>query len=85
MGSKTQLRINGGENIESDYYKRLETAKRKLNALVDEALENGTPIDETHDIMDQCKKIKLLIADALQDEGIQAQSREVDEILGEME
>ncbi len=69
----------------NDYYKRLETARQKLNSLVDEALENGTPIAETQDIMNQCAKIKRLMADVLQDEGIQAQSRKVDKIMGEME
>ncbi|MDD5016710.1 MAG: hypothetical protein PHO15_01260 [Eubacteriales bacterium] len=41
--------------------KKLKRERQKLNRLVDEALENGTPIKETREIMDQCKKIKRLV------------------------
>ena len=33
----------------------------KLNHLVDEALDNGTPINETHELMMQCRKVHELI------------------------
>lgn len=71
-----------------DYYNELQIEKRKLDSLVDEALQSGTPISETYAIMAQCAKIKRLsrdISDALQGSDLQAQSRRVDNILTKLE
>ena len=43
--------------MKSEIEKLLQQEREKLNRLVDAALENGTPIEETYDIMDQCRKI----------------------------
>jgi hypothetical protein len=68
-------------NIES----MLRQERGKLEQLVDEALQNGTPIDKTAEIMDQCKKIKRLTGDALQGSAVCAQSRRVDELIERVE
>ena len=44
-----------------DIRKELAYEQSKLNRLVEEALENGTPINETHEIMMQCRKVHKLI------------------------
>ena len=40
---------------------KLQNEQQKLNALVDEALKNGTPLCETHDIMKQCRIVHDLM------------------------
>jgi|AGTN01.2.fsa_nt_gi hypothetical protein len=40
----------------------LKEAQEKLNALVDRALAEGTPLNETFEIMKQCGKVNRLIA-----------------------
>lgn len=47
--------------METDYYMELQAERKKLENLVDEALKNGTPINKTHLIMEQCKKVNQLI------------------------
>ena len=72
------------ENIEEI----LESEREKLDSLVDEALNIGTPISETYAIMAQCAKIKRLSRDisaALQGDELQAQSRKVDNIITKLE
>jgi hypothetical protein len=69
--------------------KRLQLEREKLNRLVDEALENGTPIDRTHVIMSQCRKLRLIetgrAARALQSDAIREQSRQVDDLAVQVE
>ncbi len=43
-------------------YEELERERRKLNLLIDEALENGTPMSECKEIIEQSRKIDALIA-----------------------
>ena len=40
---------------------RLQREREKLDRLVDEALENGTPISEAHEIMKQSRKVQELL------------------------
>lgn len=47
--------------MKKDYKKQLEAERDKLNRLVDEALENGTPLSETQTIMKQSRKVDHLI------------------------
>lgn len=44
-----------------NYNNVLYLEQEKLNKLVDEALKNGTPITETHEIMEQCRKINEMM------------------------
>jgi len=64
-----------------EYYKEIKTEREKLNRLIDEALASGTPIAETYDIMDQCKKMKRVASEALRSEAVCAQSRRVDQLI----
>ena len=76
--------------MKTDYDKKLQQECGKLNRLVDAALESGTPLDETHEIMDQCRKIGR-IADAkrmgavLRDEAVREQGRKVEELIARRE
>lgn len=49
--------------MNSDYKKVLQEEREKLNRLVDEALENGTPLSKSSAIMQQCKKLDDLISE----------------------
>jgi hypothetical protein len=44
-----------------DLERELKFEQVKLNKLVDDALERGTPLSETHEIMQQSKKVNGLI------------------------
>ena len=55
--------------------------REKLNRLVDEALQNGTPINETHEIRKQFRKVKRMAREALQSDAVLAQSRRVDRLV----
>ena len=44
-----------------DIRTKLTQEQSKLNHLVEEALENGTPINETYEIIVQCRKVHELI------------------------
>lgn len=44
-----------------DYRTKLEREREKLNRLVDKALENGTPISGTYEIMAQSRKVNELM------------------------
>lgn len=46
----------------TDYERLLQKERERLNRLVDEALQNGTPINETHEIMSQSQRVEALIA-----------------------
>jgi hypothetical protein len=46
----------------SKEYDELERERRKLNHLVNEALENGTPISECDAIIEQSRKVDTLVA-----------------------
>lgn len=46
----------------SELYKELRNEREKLNKLIDEALINGTPICQTHEIIEQTRKVRLLDA-----------------------
>ena len=61
--------------------KRLYQEREKLNRLVDEALQKGTPICETHEIREQFRKVKRMAREALQSEAMLAQSRRVDRLV----
>ena len=50
-----------GGTMKTNDNTELQTARDKLNRLVDQALENGTSITETHEIMEQCRKIDEMI------------------------
>ena len=67
-----------------DYDKKLQQEREKLNRLVDAALESGTPLDETHEIMDQCRKISRLGA-VLRDAAVREQGRKVEELIARRE
>ena len=62
----------------TDNKRMLMQEREKLNRLVDEALQKGTPINETHEIGEQFRKIKRITSEALQSEAVLAQSRKVD-------
>ena len=47
--------------MNSKHHYTIRIERDKLYHLVDEAIENGTPIDKTHAIMDQCVRIKRLV------------------------
>jgi len=51
-------------NTNKDYEKKLELERAKLDKLVDEALKNGTPLSETHEIMQQSRQVNELIQEA---------------------
>lgn len=51
----------GGSMKNHENIKSLEDERKKLNQLIDEALQNGTPISKTHAIMKQCKRVNQLI------------------------
>ncbi len=51
-------------NTNRDYEKKLELERAKLDKLVDEALEKGTPLSETHEIMQQSRQVNELIQEA---------------------
>ena len=62
--------------MKTECEKRLQLEREKLNRLVDEALENGTPIEQTYQIMRQCRRMKRIAEHpVLQSEVIYAQSR----------
>jgi hypothetical protein len=65
--------------IESE--KLLHQEREKLNRLVDEALQRGTPIGETHEIREQFRQIKRMAREALQSEAVLAQSYRVDKLV----
>ena len=48
-------------------FRELEKERKKLNKLIDEALEKGTPIFQTEEVMEQSKKVNELV-DTLQKE-----------------
>jgi hypothetical protein len=43
--------------------RKLQREREKLNRLVDEALENGTPISQAYDIVEQSKKFQRLLSE----------------------
>ena len=43
------------------YIAELEKERRELNRLIDDALKNGTPISQTYAIMEQSRKMNLLL------------------------
>ena len=47
----------------------LKKERKILERLVDEALENGTPINETHAIMEQCRKVDALVVKVIEEGG----------------
>jgi hypothetical protein len=47
----------------NDYNEKLQAEREKLDRLIDEALENGTPLNETFEIMEQCRKVNKIIND----------------------
>lgn len=69
----------------TDCEKRLQQEREELNRLVDEALQNGTPLSETYEIMDQSRKVRRMAGKSLQSEAIQAQSRRVDDLIKKVE
>jgi hypothetical protein len=46
------------------YNEKLQAEREKLNRLIDEALENGTHINETFEIAEQCRKVNKIINDS---------------------
>lgn len=65
----------------TDCEKILHQEREKLNRLVDEALQKGTPINETHEIGEQFRKVKQIMRETLQSEAVLAQSRKVDRLV----
>lgn len=55
--------------------KLLQHEREKLNRPVDEALQKGTPINETHEIGEQFRRIRIMR------EAVLAQSRRVDRLV----
>lgn len=47
-----------------DYEEKLKLERAKLDKLVDEALEKGTPLSETHEIMRQSRIVNEMIQKA---------------------
>jgi|AGTN01.3.fsa_nt_gi hypothetical protein len=67
---------------------QLQWEREKLDRLVDEALQSGTPLSETYEIMDQCRKVKRMAGEAkkaLRSDAVRAQSRKVDELIEKVE
>ena len=75
--------------MKTNYGKKLQREREKLNNLVDEALKNGTPISKTYAIMEQCAKISRMTGSIkngiLQNAEIQKQSRRVDDLIVRVE
>ena len=65
----------------TDNEKQLQQEREKLNRLVDEALQNGTPINETHGIREPFRRIGRLVGKALRSKTVRAQSRCVDRLV----
>ena len=53
--------------MNNSYREALKKERAKLERLVDEALENGTPINETHAIMEQCRKVDALVVKVIEE------------------
>jgi hypothetical protein len=47
---------------------KLQDEREKLHSLIDEALENGTPISETKSIAEQCTKVNEIINEMKREE-----------------
>ena len=45
----------------------LKKERAELERLIDEALENGTPLNKTYAIMDQCRKVDALVVKAIEE------------------
>ena len=43
--------------------RKLQREREKLNRLVDEALENGTPISQAYEIIEQSRRLQRLISE----------------------
>jgi phosphoribosyl-ATP pyrophosphohydrolase len=65
----------------TDNEKQLQQEREKLNRLVDEALQNGTPINEKHEIREPFRRIRRLMGKALRSKTVRAQSRCVDRLV----
>jgi 2-phosphoglycerate kinase len=48
---------------------KLRKEREILGRLIDEALENGTPISETKSIAEQCRKVNEIIMEMKREEG----------------
>ncbi len=76
--------------MEIEIAKTLQQEREKLDRLVDAALADGTPIEETYAIMHQCRKIDRLadvkkLGAVLRDEAVQEQGRKVEELIARRE
>lgn len=67
--------------MKTESEKLLYQGREKLNRLVDEALQKVTPINETHEIEEQFRKVKRMTSEALQSEAVLAQSLRVDRLV----
>lgn len=54
--------------MKPDYDKKLKAEREKLDRLIDEALQNGTPISETKRIAEQCRKVNEIIMEMKREE-----------------
>ncbi len=71
--------------MKTDYIKRLQTERQKLDSLIDAALTRNMPIDQTHDTIEHCGKIRLpsikTASAVLRDEAVREQCRKVEELI----
>lgn len=51
------------------YYKELEREKEKLNKLVDDAFNKGTPFTEDEAVMEQNRKVDTLVVKIQKEKG----------------
>jgi hypothetical protein len=61
--------------------KQLQQEREKLNRLVEESLQKGIPINKTHAISDQFRRIKRVAGETLRNNTVRAQSRRVDRLV----
>lgn len=47
--------------MKNKIFNKLEKERKKLNKLVDKALKNGTPISQAQAIMEQSRKVNIII------------------------
>lgn len=55
-------------------FKKLEKERKKLNKLIDKALEKGIPVFQTQEIIEQSRKVNVLV-EVLQNEMNKINSR----------
>ena len=56
-----KLRLQGDFMKKLKLFIKLKKERKKLNNLIDEALQNGTPLSQTQAIMEQSQKVNAIV------------------------